>query len=450
MDALRAKLPRRRWRFTARSRTVENHGYPWQRTVRPSAQMCVGTRTRGTEERLMSASTPEDAAQTTEAPKPEPTAPPATHETDVVAPSPHRIRTMRLSTDNVFGIAFLGTLGVLVALVLGGMVATSGMVITYIGAALFLALGLDPVVRLLCRTGMPRGVAVLVVFLFFVLAVVGVVLLLIPAINTQVDEAIQNTPVLVHVLTQQEWFQSINQQVDGAAAGWLDAAQRFASDPQNMLQVAGGLVTVGTGLANFIAATVIIVVLTLYFMVSLQGLKRGLISLLPASRRSRFTRLSDRIFDNVGKYVMSQTIIALINAVCAYIAMSILQVRFREVLAVVIFLFALLPLVGSLTAATLTTLMTVVTQVLANPENVNLWPALFIMIYYLIYMQFEAYVLTPHIVNRAVPIPGVIVVIAALLGGTLLGVFGALLSIPVAASVILLVQELWVPRQNKR
>ncbi|WP_192496897.1 MULTISPECIES: AI-2E family transporter [unclassified Pseudoclavibacter] len=398
----------------------------------------------------MSASTPEDAAQTTEAPKPEPTAPPATHETDVVAPSPHRIRTMRLSTDNVFGIAFLGTLGVLVALVLGGMVATSGMVITYIGAALFLALGLDPVVRLLCRTGMPRGVAVLVVFLFFVLAVVGVVLLLIPAINTQVDEAIQNTPVLVHVLTQQEWFQSINQQVDGAAAGWLDAAQRFASDPQNMLQVAGGLVTVGTGLANFIAATVIIVVLTLYFMVSLQGLKRGLISLLPASRRSRFTRLSDRIFDNVGKYVMSQTIIALINAVCAYIAMSILQVRFREVLAVVIFLFALLPLVGSLTAATLTTLMTVVTQVLANPENVNLWPALFIMIYYLIYMQFEAYVLTPHIVNRAVPIPGVIVVIAALLGGTLLGVFGALLSIPVAASVILLVQELWVPRQNKR
>ncbi|MGO2655534.1 MAG: AI-2E family transporter [Pseudoclavibacter sp.] len=398
----------------------------------------------------MSASTPEDAAQTTETPKPEPTTPPTTHETDVIGSSHHRIRTMRLSTDNVFGIAFLGTLGVLVALVLGGMVATSGMVITYIGAALFLALGLDPVVRLLCRTGMPRGVAVLVVFLFFVLAVVGVVLLLIPAINTQVDEAIQNTPVLVHVLTQQEWFQSINQQVDGAAAGWLDAAQRFASDPQNMLQVAGGLVTVGTGLANFIAATVIIVVLTLYFMVSLQGLKRGLISLLPASRRSRFTRLSDRIFDNVGKYVMSQTIIALINAVCAYIAMSILQVRFREVLAVVIFLFALLPLVGSLTAATLTTLMTVVTQVLANPENVNLWPALFIMIYYLIYMQFEAYVLTPHIVNRAVPIPGVIVVIAALLGGTLLGVFGALLSIPVAASVILLVQELWVPRQNKR
>ncbi|MCD7100873.1 AI-2E family transporter [Pseudoclavibacter sp. 13-3] len=397
----------------------------------------------------MSASTPEDAAQAGEAMNAEPETP-AAPDANPASARPPRIRTMRLSTDNVFGIAFLGTLGVLLALVVGGMVATSAMVITYIGAALFLALGLDPVVRLLCRTGMPRGIAVLVVFLFFVLAVVGVVLLLIPAINTQVDEAIQNTPVLVHVLTQQDWFQSINQQVDGAAAGWLDAAQRFAADPQNMLQVAGGLVTVGTGLANFVAATVIIVVLTLYFMVSLQGLKRGLISLLPASRRSRFTRLSDRIFDNVGKYVMSQTIIALINAVCAYIAMSILQVRFREVLAVVIFLFALLPLVGSLTAATLTTLMTVVTQVLANPENVNLWPALFIMIYYLIYMQFEAYVLTPHIVNRAVPIPGVVVVIAALLGGTLLGVFGALLSIPVAASVILLVQELWVPRQNKR
>ena len=94
--------------------------------------------------------------------------------------------------------------------------------------------------------------------------------------------------------------------------------------------------------------------------------------------------------------------------------------------------------------------MTVVTQVLADPTDINLWPALFILVYYLVYMQIEAYVLTPRIVNRAVPIPGVVVVIAALLGGSLLGVFGALLSIPTAASVILLIQEIWIPRQDQR
>jgi predicted PurR-regulated permease PerM len=277
-----------------------------------------------------------------------------------------------------------------------------------------------------------------------------VVFLMIPAINQQVEDAVANAPVLADVISHQEWFQQVNEQLGGSMTAWLDSAQTYISNPSNVLQLAGGLMSFGAGVTTALSATVIIVVLTLYFMVSLQGLKRGLISLMPASKRVRATRLSNRVFENVGKYVVSQTIIALINAVCAYIAMSILGVRFREVLAVVIFLLALLPLVGSLSAATLTTLMTVVTQVLADPTDINLWPALFILVYYLVYMQIEAYVLTPRIVNRAVPIPGVVVVIAALLGGSLLGVFGALLSIPTAASVILLIQEIWIPRQDQR
>ena len=72
---------------------------------------------------------------------------------------------------------------------------------------------------------------------------------------------------------------------------------------------------------------------------------------------------------------------------------------------------------------------------------------LWVAIYYLVYMQVEAYVLSPNIMNRAVKVPGVIVVIAALVGGTLLGILGALIAIPVAAAVLLIIDQVVVPRQ---
>ena len=130
--------------------------------------------------------------------------------------------------------------------------------------------------------------------------------------------------------------------------------------------------------------------------------------------------------------------------------MAILQIGFREVLAVIVFLLALLPLIGSVAAGAVVVAVTLITQTLASPDRINLWPAIIIAIYYIVYMQFEAYVLTPRIVNRVIPLPGAIVVIAALVGGTLMGVFGALLAIPVAASLLTLIQELWIPRQDRR
>ena len=77
-------------------------------------------------------------------------------------------------------------------------------------------------------------------------------------------------------------------------------------------------------------------------------------------------------------------------------------------------------------------------------------PAVIVVgIWYLVYMQVEAYVLSPNIMNRAVKIPGAVVVVAALAGGTLLGILGALIAIPVAASILLIVKQVIVPRQNE-
>ena len=75
--------------------------------------------------------------------------------------------------------------------------------------------------------------------------------------------------------------------------------------------------------------------------------------------------------------------------------------------------------------------------------------ALAALIYYAIYMQVEAYVLSPRIMNRAVSVPGAVVVIAALAGGALLGLLGALIAIPVAASILIIYRQVVIPRQNQ-
>ncbi len=121
--------------------------------------------------------------------------------------------------------------------------------------------------------------------------------------------------------------------------------------------------------------------------------------------------------------------------------MSIIGVPFAAVLAVVVFGLALIPLVGALSATVLVSLVTL----FDSPTK-----ALIVLIYYLIYMQIEAYVLTPRIMNRVVSVPGAFVVIGALTGGTLLGPMGALIAIPVTASLLMIMKQVWYPLQDKR
>ena len=123
------------------------------------------------------------------------------------------------------------------------------------------------------------------------------------------------------------------------------------------------------------------------------------------------------------------------------IFLTIIGAPFPAVLAVIAFFFSLIPLVGTLTGSTIIVLLCL----LGSPQT-----AIIAAIYYLIYMQIEAYVISPRIMNRAVSVPGAVVVIAALAGGSLLGLLGALVAIPVAASILIIYRQVLIPRQNER
>jgi predicted PurR-regulated permease PerM len=121
--------------------------------------------------------------------------------------------------------------------------------------------------------------------------------------------------------------------------------------------------------------------------------------------------------------------------------MSLLGLQFALVLAFVVFLLAIIPLVGSISGA----ILVVLVALAVDPST-----ALILAIYYLIYLQLEAYIISPKVMKVAVSVPAPVVVIAALSGGALLGVLGALVAIPFAASIIFVVRELFIPRQNAR
>jgi predicted PurR-regulated permease PerM len=356
--------------------------------------------------------------------------------------------------NNPFRTGLLAGLGVLLALVIGGALGNLTTIITYVGAALFLALGLDPLVSFLERHKVKRPIAILITLVGVLGIFAGLVFALIPVIVEQVqnvtsfitDEVI---PVAQSTADLNEFITNFAPWLDQNVATFIvDGVTDWVNNGDNISNVTNGLLQAGVGAANGVFGGIIVLILVIYFVSSLGTMKRGLYTLVPASKRSTFVDLAEQISQAVGRYVMGQVTLALVNGVLSIIVLSLLGVKYAALLAFIAFLGSLIPLVGTLTASVIIILSTFLfTDLQANP--VTYWHVIVVGVYYIVYMQVEAYVLNPRIMARAVKVPGVIVVIAALVGGTLLGVLGALIAIPVAASILLIVNQVMVPRQNE-
>ena len=213
---------------------------------------------------------------------------------------------------------------------------------------------------------------------------------------------------------------------------------------ENWTTITESVVTVGTTIVTGLFGAFIVLILTIYLTASTPSLKRAVYQLVPASKRARFVDLAEQITDSVGYYVMGQITLGVINGILSAIYLTIIDAPFPAVLAVIAFFFSLIPLVGTLTGSTIIVLVCLIPG-LGSPAT-----ALAAGIYYLIYMQIEAYAITPRIMSRAVSVPGAVVVVAALAGGALLGLLGALIAIPVAASILIIYRQVLIPRMNER
>ncbi|MCI2958154.1 AI-2E family transporter [Agromyces atrinae] len=353
-----------------------------------------------------------------------------------------------MKISNAFRAGLVGTLGVGLGILILTSIASLSTILLYIGAALFLALGLDPAISWFERKGLPRWAAILIVLVVVLVLFAGVILAIIPIVADQVGQLIEQVPSIIARVTSQEWIEALQDafpmlQVDEIIQGVIQAVTDFLQDPAKVTELAGGVLAVAVGIGSGVFGAIVVLILTLYFAASLNTMKRATYQLVPASKRARFADITEQITQSVGRYVVGQVSLAAVNGILSFIFLSIIRAPFPAVLALIAFSLSLIPLVGTLTGSVIIVLVCLIPG-LGSPLT-----ALVAAIWYIVYMQVEAYVLSPRIMNRAVQVPGAVVVIAALAGGSLLSVLGALIAIPIAASILLIIKQVVIPRQNE-
>ena len=347
----------------------------------------------------------------------------------------------RLLQSGPFRFGFFTTLGVLLALVLGAAIGNLGYPLTLIFFALFVSLGLYPVVLKLESFKMSRTVAVLIVMGAFVVIVALLLWLVIPVLVEQITLLIHNLPSGLNDIEHQDWFISVNETFHGGLLPFVQSLEAAAADPAVWLAISGGALRVGANILNGTFGVIFVVALTLYFVAGLELMKKGLYSLVPASRRVGFSEIAEEIFQSVGKYLTGMFILALINATFTFIVLTIVGNPFAPILAALALPITFIPVVGSLISASICTVI----SLFVSPEA-----GLIVLIVLFIYLQVEAYVLTPRIVGKAIRIPGSLVLIGAMVGATLLGLLGALVACPISASILLITKKVIQPAQDAR
>ncbi|MGW3536885.1 AI-2E family transporter [Micrococcus luteus] len=335
---------------------------------------------------------------------------------------------------------FLLAVGVALAIGVVSVLRTNGQLIVWIAAALFIALGLDPLVRRVEAWGAPRWVGVLTAALGLAAVAGAFVALLVPTVIEQSTQLVQDLPAIIDGVMSAEWFVRLDEEFHLQEAVRAQT-ERLAADGVAVTDLFGGLLGFGQTVLNAIFSVLVVVVLTLYFLSSLPHMKYWAYRLAPCSRRPRIEALSEQITSSVGHYVMGQSFVAALNGAVAFTALAIAGAPFAVLLAAIAAFMAFIPLVGAAIGGTLLTLV----SLLISWQTAAVFAAV-----YFVYLQIEAYVISPRVMARAVSVPAAVAVIAVIAGGALLGVLGALMAIPLAAALLLLVREVFIPRQDAR
>jgi predicted PurR-regulated permease PerM len=282
---------------------------------------------------------------------------------------------------------------------------------------------------------MRRSFAVTVVLLAVLLFFVGFGFAVVPPIVEQAQAFVEAAPDYVRRLQDNERIASLDERF-----GLLQRAQDLLDDPERIgLGAAGGVLGVGRAVFGFFASTLIVFIVTLYFLSNLPSIKAQAYRLVPRSRRARVGLLTDEILTRVGGYVAGAVSIASLNAGLTYCLLTILGIDYAVALAMLVFLTGLVPLIGASIGAAILTAVALFSSLQAG---------IVVAVWFLLYQQLENYLLYPRIMQRSVDVSPAATVVAVLVGGALLGVLGALLAIPIAAALQLVLAEVVAPRQD--
>lgn len=304
--------------------------------------------------------------------------------------------------------------------------------ISWLVIAAFIAIAAGGPVNVLQRR-MRRGFAIAIVYLVLILIPVGLGALLIPPLVGQVEDLANNAPEYVadveDYVNENETLNNLNEDYD--ITGKLQ--EEAAKLPERIPDAAGVLSDIGVGVVNSVFAAVTIVILSMFMIGGGPRWVHNFIQAQQPEHADRIDRTLRQIANAVGNYVGGALLQATLAGLTAFIVLTILGAPFAGPLALIVFFFDLIPVIG----ATIGAFIVGIVMAFVNfPVGLIVW-----IVFAVVYQQIENYLIQPQIQRRATEVEAFVVLVAVLFGSTLFGVIGAVLAIPVAAAMQITFRE---------
>ena len=304
--------------------------------------------------------------------------------------------------------------------------------ISWLLIACFLAVALSPPVNFLAQH-MRRGFAIAITYLALLLVPILLIALIVPPLIGEANTFADNVPRYADDVTnwveKNRTLRNLNEDYDVTTKLKKEAEKL----PTKLGGAAGTLRDIGLGVVNSLFALLTILVMTAFLLGNGGRWRDQIIASRPAEQRERLKRSLDNMASAVSGYVAGALTIAFIAGTATFIVLTILGVPFAGPLAVFAGLMSLIPLIGATIAAVIIGVVTVFHNF---PTDTIIWT-----IWAIGYQQIENNLIQPQIQKRTVNVHPLLTIVAVLFGGTLLGVLGAIVAIPVAASIQILVRE---------
>jgi predicted PurR-regulated permease PerM len=331
-----------------------------------------------------------------------------------------------------FVVGFVAAMGVLVAVAIGAVIYSLRNTLVLVFVALFIAVGLEPVVGFGTRHRLRRSFSVLLV----VLTAAAVVALF-------VYSAISPIQKEIHQLTKRvpKWRAEIGsgKGTVGHLAKELHLSYYISGSGSGTLAkgLATGALGAGEEVLSAASSVLVVIILTIYFLAALPAIKRFMVHLVPHSRRERFGLLLDDVLAGVGGYLLANLFTSLVAGIGTFVWAEALGIPYAILLGLLVAIFDLVPVVGSTVGGVIVSLVAL---------SVSLPVALATAAFYGVYRILEDYLLVPRVMRQAVNVSPVVTVLAVIMGGALLGIIGALVAIPIAAGIKLVLEQSVFPR----
>lgn len=296
-----------------------------------------------------------------------------------------------------------------------------------------LAIGFSPTVRFIERqtlfpvgsTRYPRWLAILVLYVAILGTLVAIGFLIAPPLAEQARQLWSELPAMRDRALQFlagygieiDWRSAVTEASFGGGTGAVGAVFGAAA-----------------GIAGGIFGLITILILTFYLLVEADDLRGSLLRLLPPARRARAAAASRDITIRLSAWLVGQLVLGAVIGGSTAIALWLMGIPFFYVLALIAGIGELIPVVGPILAAI---------PALAVASTISFKKALLVLVFFVIQQQVENHLLVPKIMERQVGVSAVTVIVALLIGGKLLGIMGAILAIPTAAILMVVVQEVW-------